>query len=74
MLWKNISIALITKLGSSSNFAGTPLPGEAHAPKSMFDDCDKEWFAEKPPTPMPKDYKEHPDRDLVFLLLSHYKN
>ncbi|PAV81266.1 hypothetical protein WR25_08472 [Diploscapter pachys] len=46
-------------------FKGIPLPGEAHAPKSMFDDCDKEWFAEKPPTPMPKDYKEHPDRDLA---------
>uniref|UniRef100_A0A1I8A7I5 ATP synthase subunit b n=1 Tax=Steinernema glaseri TaxID=37863 RepID=A0A1I8A7I5_9BILA len=46
-------------------FKGIPLKGELHAPKSMFDDCDKEWAAPQPLPAMPKDYKEHPDRDLV---------
>uniref|UniRef100_A0A0K0DU50 ATP synthase subunit b n=1 Tax=Strongyloides stercoralis TaxID=6248 RepID=A0A0K0DU50_STRER len=46
-------------------FKGIPLKGETHPPKSMFDDCDKEWFAPKPLPEMPKDFKEHPDRDLV---------
>ncbi|KHJ99486.1 hypothetical protein OESDEN_00522 [Oesophagostomum dentatum] len=46
-------------------FVGIPLKGELHAPKSMFSDCGKEWFAPKPLPEVPKDYKEHPDRDLV---------
>uniref|UniRef100_A0A0K0FU12 ATP synthase subunit b n=1 Tax=Strongyloides venezuelensis TaxID=75913 RepID=A0A0K0FU12_STRVS len=46
-------------------FKGIPLKGEAHRPKCMFDDCDKEWFAPKALPEMPKDFKEHPDRDLV---------
>ncbi|TKR81862.1 hypothetical protein L596_015667 [Steinernema carpocapsae] len=46
-------------------FKGIPLKGELHRPKSMFDDCDKEWFAPESLPAMPKDYKEHPDRDLV---------
>ncbi|WKY14690.1 hypothetical protein Q1695_000317 [Nippostrongylus brasiliensis] len=46
-------------------FQGIPLKGELHPPKSMFQDCGKEWFAPKPLPEMPKDYKEHPDRDLV---------
>lgn len=46
-------------------FKGIPLKGELHRPKSMFDDCDKEWFAPHPLPAMPKDYKEYPERDLV---------
>ncbi|CEF69788.1 ATP synthase F(0) complex subunit B1, mitochondrial [Strongyloides ratti] len=46
-------------------FKGIPLKGESQRPKCMFDDCDKEWFAPKPLPEMPKDFKEHPDRDLV---------
>ncbi|CAI4226977.1 unnamed protein product [Auanema sp. JU1783] len=44
---------------------GIPLKGEAAPPKSMFDDCGKEWFAPQPLPEVPKDFKEHPDRDLV---------
>lgn len=44
--------------------SGIPLPGEAHKPRSVFEDIGKEYLA--PPLPeMPKDYKEHPERDLV---------
>ncbi|KAK5964208.1 ATP synthase subunit b mitochondrial [Trichostrongylus colubriformis] len=46
-------------------FQGIPLKGEHHPPKSIFSDCGKEWFAPKPLPEVPKDYKEHPDRDLV---------
>uniref|UniRef100_A0A0K0DNS5 ATP synthase subunit b n=1 Tax=Angiostrongylus cantonensis TaxID=6313 RepID=A0A0K0DNS5_ANGCA len=46
-------------------FKGIPLKGELHPPKSIFSDCGKEWFAPKPLPEVPKDYKEHPDRDLV---------
>uniref|UniRef100_A0A1I7TIG0 ATP synthase subunit b n=1 Tax=Caenorhabditis tropicalis TaxID=1561998 RepID=A0A1I7TIG0_9PELO len=46
-------------------FQGVPLKGEAHAPKSMFEDCNKEWSAPEPLPAIPKDFKEHPDRDLV---------
>jgi F-type H+-transporting ATPase subunit b len=45
-------------------FQGTPLPGEAQKPKSMFDGMGQEYVA-PPLPPMPKDFKEHPDRDLV---------
>ncbi|RCN30148.1 hypothetical protein ANCCAN_24086 [Ancylostoma caninum] len=47
------------------DFTGIPLKGELHPPKSIFSDCGKEWFAPKPLPEVPKDYKEHPDRDLV---------
>ncbi|CAD6191142.1 unnamed protein product [Caenorhabditis auriculariae] len=46
-------------------FKGVPLKGETHAPKSMFDDVGKEWSAPEPLPAIPKDFKEHPDRDLV---------
>ncbi|KAK6019232.1 hypothetical protein OSTOST_15140 [Ostertagia ostertagi] len=46
-------------------FQGVPLKGELKPPKSIFSDCNKEWFAPKPLPEVPKDYKEHPDRDLV---------
>ncbi|CAB3400090.1 unnamed protein product [Caenorhabditis bovis] len=46
-------------------FNGIPLKGEAHPPKSMFDDCNKEWSAPEPLPAIPKDFKEHPERDLV---------
>uniref|UniRef100_A0A1I7XW32 ATP synthase subunit b n=1 Tax=Heterorhabditis bacteriophora TaxID=37862 RepID=A0A1I7XW32_HETBA len=49
----------------SLRFKGIPLKGEAHPPKSMFDDCAKEWSAPQPLPEIPKDFKEHPDRDLV---------
>ena len=49
--------------------SGIPLKGEAHRPKSMFDDCGKEWHAPEPLPEVPKDFKEHPDRDLVFLFI-----
>jgi len=45
-------------------FKGVPLPGELEAPKSMFADIGREYVAPSLP-PMPKDYKEHPERDLV---------
>ncbi|KAI6190822.1 ATP synthase subunit b [Aphelenchoides bicaudatus] len=45
-------------------FLGTPLPGETQKPKSMFDDIGKDFIA-PPLPPMPKDYKEHPERDVV---------
>jgi F-type H+-transporting ATPase subunit b len=44
-------------------FKGIPLEGEAHAPLAAFRDCDKVYYG--PPIPaVPKDYKEHPERDL----------
>uniref|UniRef100_A0AC35TUS7 ATP synthase subunit b n=1 Tax=Rhabditophanes sp. KR3021 TaxID=114890 RepID=A0AC35TUS7_9BILA len=46
-------------------FKGIPLKGEAHAPKCMFDDVDKEWHAPAALPAMPKEFKEHADRDLV---------
>ncbi|KAK6053296.1 hypothetical protein COOONC_09199, partial [Cooperia oncophora] len=49
----------------SMRFQGIPLKGELKPPKSIFSDCNKEWFAPKPLPEVPKDYKEHPDRDLV---------
>lgn len=45
-------------------FKGIPLPGEAAAPKSMFADMGIEDVG-KPLPPMPKDYKEYPERDIV---------
>jgi F-type H+-transporting ATPase subunit b len=45
-------------------FQGVPLPGESQRPKSMFDNISKEYVA-KPLPLMPKDYKEHAERDLV---------
>jgi len=45
-------------------FKGIPLAGEITKPKSMFDDMGKE-FSGAPLPKMPKDYKEHPERDLV---------
>uniref|UniRef100_H2WBV7 ATP synthase subunit b n=1 Tax=Caenorhabditis japonica TaxID=281687 RepID=H2WBV7_CAEJA len=49
----------------AARFQGVPIKGEATAPKSMFDDCNKEWSAPEPLPAIPKDFKEHPDRDLV---------
>lgn len=46
-------------------FKGIPLPTETEAPKSMFDACNKEWSAPELLPAVPKDFKEHPDRDLV---------
>ncbi|MFH4979578.1 hypothetical protein AB6A40_006287 [Gnathostoma spinigerum] len=46
-------------------FKGIPLKGEVHPPRSIFQDVDKEWFAPKVLPTVPRDYKEHPDRDLV---------
>lgn len=46
-------------------FKGIPLKGELHKPRSMFDDADKVWFPPEPLPEVPKDFKEHPDRDLV---------
>ena len=54
--------------------AGIPLKGEAHAPKSMFDDCGKEWFAPQALPEVPKDFKEHPDRDLVRYIVSGFRS
>jgi len=45
-------------------FKGVPLPGEAQKPRSMFEDIGKEYIA-PPLPPMPANYKEHPERDLV---------
>jgi len=48
----------------SLRFQGIPLAGETHAPKSLFDNIGKDFIP--PPIPsIPKDYKEHPERDLV---------
>jgi len=48
----------------SLRFQGIPLPGETAPPKSLFDDMGTEFIP--PPLPsVPKDYKEHPERDLV---------
>ncbi|CAJ0561288.1 unnamed protein product, partial [Mesorhabditis spiculigera] len=44
---------------------GIPLKGEAQPPKTMFDDIGREWSAPEPLPAMPKDFKEHPERDLV---------
>uniref|UniRef100_A0A1I7T2D7 ATP synthase subunit b n=1 Tax=Caenorhabditis tropicalis TaxID=1561998 RepID=A0A1I7T2D7_9PELO len=49
----------------TSRFQGVPLKGESHAPVSMFENCNKEWSAPEPLPAIPKDFKEHPDRDLV---------
>ncbi|CAD6200188.1 unnamed protein product [Caenorhabditis auriculariae] len=46
-------------------FKGIPLKGETEAPKSMFDAVGKEWSAPEPLPAIPKDFKEHPDRDLT---------
>ncbi|CAL2037447.1 unnamed protein product [Caenorhabditis brenneri] len=46
-------------------FKGIPLPTETEAPKSMFDACNKEWSAPELLPAVPKDFKEHPDRDLT---------
>lgn len=47
------------------NAIGIPLKGETQRPKTMFDDIDKEFSAPEPLPAMPKDFKEHPERDLV---------
>ncbi|KAI1707537.1 mitochondrial ATP synthase B chain precursor domain-containing protein [Ditylenchus destructor] len=45
---------------------GIPLKGETHAPEpTLFKDCDKLFYPPEPLPPIPKDYKEHPERDLV---------
>ncbi|PIC37822.1 hypothetical protein B9Z55_010030 [Caenorhabditis nigoni] len=44
---------------------GVPLPTETEASKSMFDACNKEWSAPELLPAAPKDFKEHPDRDLT---------
>lgn len=49
-------------------FKGIPLKGESHAPKTMFDDIGKQFVPEKPLPKVPKDYKEYPERDLVWFL------
>lgn len=46
-------------------FKGIPLKGELYPAKSIFSDCGKEWYAPVPLPEVPKDYREHPDRDLV---------
>ena len=46
-------------------FKGIPLKGEAHKPKALFDDCDKEYACTIPLPQVPKDFKEFPERDLV---------
>ena len=46
--------------------SGIPLKGEAHAPTSLFDDYGKVFYPGPEYPPMPKDYKEHPERDLVL--------
>uniref|UniRef100_A0A7E4VKI5 ATP synthase subunit b n=1 Tax=Panagrellus redivivus TaxID=6233 RepID=A0A7E4VKI5_PANRE len=46
-------------------FKGIPLPSETHAPKSLFDDIGKQFVPPEPLPKVPKDYKEHPERDLV---------
>jgi F-type H+-transporting ATPase subunit b len=49
----------------SLRFKGTPLKGETHAPKTMFDDIGKQFVPPEPLPKVPKDYKEFPERDLV---------
>lgn len=49
----------------SQRWKGTPLKGESHAPKSMFDDIGKQFVPPEPLPKVPKDYKEFPERDLV---------
>ncbi|CAB3401730.1 unnamed protein product [Caenorhabditis bovis] len=44
-------------------FRGIPLPGENEAPKSMFEDCNKEWSAPELLPAVPKEI-EGPERDL----------
>lgn len=46
-------------------FKGIPLKGEVRRPRSLFDDIDKEWFAPQSLPEVPRDYKEHPERDLA---------
>ncbi|CAP35558.1 Protein CBR-ASB-1 [Caenorhabditis briggsae] len=57
------SIGFFEKI--SYRFKGVPLPTETEAPKSMFDACNKEWSAPELLPAVPKDFKEHPDRDLT---------
>lgn len=56
---------LFLKQSHMCHVPGIPLKGETHKPKSMFDDADKVWFPPEPLPALPKDFKEHPDRDLV---------
>lgn len=57
------SVSFFEKI--ACRFKGVPLPTETEAPKSMFDACNKEWSAPELLPAVPKDFKEHPDRDLV---------
>lgn len=45
-------------------FKGIPLKGETHAPRSLFEDVDKEFFAPKSLPEVDPNYKEFPERDL----------
>lgn len=45
------------------------MKGEPHVPKSLFDDIGKPFLPPKEFTPMPKDYKEYPERDLVIYIV-----
>jgi len=49
----------------SLRWQGIPLKGEHAPPKSMFDDCGKEWSAPEPLPEVPVGFKEHPDRDVA---------
>lgn len=45
---------------------GVPLKGETHAPEpKLFKDCDKLYYPPELVKPIPKDFKEYPERDLV---------
>jgi len=46
-------------------FKGIPLEGEAHAPRALLSDCGLKYHCETPIPAIPKDLKEHPDRDIV---------
>lgn len=47
-------------------FAGIPLKGEAQPPVSFMRDIGKNYIP--PPLPeIPKDFKEYPERDLVYI-------
>ena len=57
--------------------SGIPLEGEAHAPRALFSDCGLKYHCETPIPEIPKDFKEHPDRDIVSVsgtLPSPYNN
>ncbi len=45
--------------------SGIPLEGEAQAPRAVLNDCDKKYYCDWPITPVPKDFKENPERDIV---------